>query len=80
MKIYRWYSEKICMGGITGAPNDATRDDIINEVYNYIINTFNDMKFAPQQYTVQELMISAWPIEEDDDYNDWYPSTIATNY
>lgn len=80
MKLYRWYSEKICMGGITVAPNDATKEDVVSEIYNYIVNTFNDMKFAPQQYTIDELMISAWNVEEDDDYNDWYPTTIATHY
>ena len=80
MKLFRWYSEKLHMGGITGAPNDATKEDVVSEVYNYIINTFDDMKFAPQYYTVDELNFSVWPIEEDDDDNEWYPSTIATHY
>mgnify|MGYP003296945237 CR=1 FL=1 len=80
MKLFRWYSDKICMGGITGAPNDATKEDVMSEVYNYIINTFDDMKFAPQYYTMDELMIDVWPIEEDDDYNECYPNTIATHY
>ena len=78
MKIYRWYAEAIGMSGITVAPNDATKEDMKAEIDNYIINTFNDMKFAPQ--FIEDLQISVWPIEEDDDFNDWYPTTIATSY
>ena len=78
MKIYRWYAEAIHMGGVTAAPNGATEDDVISEINNYIINTFNDMKFAPQN--IEDIRISAWPIEEDDDYNEWYPTTLATHY
>ena len=80
MKLYRWYSEKLCMGGITAHPINTTREVIIHEVYNYIVDTFDDMKFAPQQYTVGGLMISVWPIESDDDYNECYPTTVATHY
>ena len=78
MKIYRWYAEAISMSGVTVAPDGATKEDMKSEIDNYIINTFNDMKFAPQ--FIEDLQISVWPIEEDDDYNDWYPTTIATNY
>lgn len=78
MKFYRWYSEEICMGGVTASPNGANQEDIVAEVENYIINTFNDMKFAPQN--IEDLRITIWPIEEDDDYNEWYPTTIATHY
>ena len=80
MKIYRWYSEKLCMGGITAHITNTSIENIVNEIYNYIIDTFDDMKFAPQYYTIDELMISVWPIEEDDDYNECYHNTIATNY
>jgi hypothetical protein len=66
------------MGGVTVAPVGATNEDVIAEVNNYIVNTFDDMKFAPQN--IEDLLISAWPIEEDDDYNEWYPTTIATHY
>ena len=78
MKIYRWYAEAINMSGITATPDGATKEDMKAEIDNYIVNTFNDMKFAPQ--FIEDLQISVWPIEEDDDYNDWYPTTIATNY
>ena len=78
MKLYRWYSEAICMGGVTAAPNEATKEDATAEVENYIVNTFDDMKFAPQN--IEDLKIVVWPIEEDDDYNEWYPLTIATHY
>ncbi len=78
MKIYRWYAEAINMSGITAAPDGATKEDMKAEIDNYIVNTFNDMKFAPQY--IDDLLISVWPIEEDDDFNDWYPTTIATGY
>lgn len=78
MKIYRWYAEAIGMSGITAAPDGATQEDMKSEIDNYIVNTFNDMKFAPQY--IDDLQISVWPIEEDDDFNEWYPTTIATNY
>ena len=78
MKIYRWYAEAINMGGITAAPDGATQEDMKAEIDNYIVNTFNDMKFAPQY--IDDLKISVWPIEEDDDFNDWYPTTIAISY
>jgi hypothetical protein len=80
MKLFRWYSEKLHMGGITAHTTNTTREEVINEVYNYIIDAFDDMKFAPQQYTLAGLMISIWPIELDDDYNECYPNTIATHY
>lgn len=80
MKLYRWHSEKLCMGGITAHTINTTREEIVHEVYNYIVNAFDDMKFAPQQYTLAGLMISIWPIELDDDYNECYPNTIATHY
>lgn len=78
MKIYRWYAEAINMSGITAAPDGATQEDMKAEIDNYIVNTFNDMKFAPQY--IDDLKISVWPIEEDDDFNDWYPTTIAISY
>ena len=78
MKIYRWYAEAIGMSGVTVAPNDATKEDMKAEIDNYIINTFNDMKFAPQ--FIEDLQISVWHIEEDDDFNDWYPTTLAISY
>ena len=46
MKIYRWYAEAIGMSGVTVAPSDATKEDMKAEIDNYIINTFNDMKFV----------------------------------
>lgn len=80
MKLFRWYSEKLCMGGITAHLPYVCEEDIVKEIYEYIINTFDDMKFAPQQYTIAELEIVVWPIDTDDDYNECYPNTIATNY
>ena len=80
MKLYRWYSEKLCMGGVTAQLPSVCEEDIIREVYNYIVDTFNDMKFAPQQYTLAGLEICVWPIENDDDYNECYPTTIVAYY
>ena len=40
MKIYRWYSEKLHMGGITAHEINTTREEVFNEVYNYIVNYF----------------------------------------
>lgn len=80
MKIYRWYSEKLCMGGITAHTPNTSEEEIIREVYNYIVDTFDDMKFKPQQYTLIELEIVVWLIDMDDDYNECYPNTIATHY
>jgi hypothetical protein len=68
------------MGGITAHASNVSEKDIAEEIYNYIVDTFDDMKFAPQQYTLEELKIDIWPIEDDDDYNECYPLTIATNY
>lgn len=78
MKIYRWYSEALNMSGITAAPHNAEKEDVIAEVEAYIDNTFDDTKLAPQ--FVDDLLISVWPIEEDDDFNDICPTTIAVSY
>ena len=80
MKIYRWYAEKIGMGGLTAHTPGTSNQEIIETVYNYIIDSFDDMKFSPQQYTVEELRIDVWPIDMDDDYNVCYPNTVATHY
>ena len=80
MKIYRWYAQKIGMGGLTAHTASTEDKEIIETVYNYIIDTFDDMKFSPQQYTVENLGIVVWPINTDDDYNECYPNTVATNY
>ena len=74
MKIYRWYSETLNMSGITVANESATEEDIIAEVECYIDNTFND---AAQH---DDLLISVWPIKDDDDFNELCSTTIAVNY
>ncbi len=78
MKIYRWYSEALGMSGVTAAYDSATKEDVIMEVEAYIDNTFDDTKMAPQ--FVDDLMISVWLIEEDDDYNPIFETTIAIHY
>lgn len=78
MKIYRWYSEEFGMGGFTVAKNEATKTDVITEVYNYIVDTFSDMESAPKN--IEDLLISVWAIEDDDDFNELYPNTIAAHY
>ena len=80
MKIYRWYAETIGMGGLTAHAPNTSEQEIIETVYNYIIDSFDDMKFNPQQYTIEGLEICVWPIELDDDYNECYPNTVATSY
>ena len=78
MKMYRWYSDTISMGGVTVAPSGATTAEIEEEVKNYILDTFDDMKFISKFKENPE--ISVWLIEEDDDFNECYPGTIATHY
>lgn len=78
MKIYRWYSEALGMSGVTAACDSATKEDVVAEVEAYIDNTFDDTKMAPQ--FVDDLMISVWPIEDDDDYNEICPTTLAISY
>lgn len=78
MKLYRWYSEALNMSGITAAYDGAQEEDIIPEVEAYIDNTFDDTKMAPQ--FIDDLMISVWPIEEDDYFNDLCPTTLAISY
>lgn len=78
MKLYRWYSEEICMGGVTASFGNETEEDVVAKVEGYIVNTFDDMKFAPQN--IEDLRISVWLVEEDDDYNECYPMTVATHY
>ena len=74
MKIYRWYEERMGMSGVTVTHPAATETDVLAEVESYIDNTFADAA------KYDELFITVWPIEEDDDYNSWCPTTIATNY
>ena len=78
MKIYRWYSEALNMSGITVANDGVAKEDLIPEIECYIDNTFDDTKLAPQ--FVDDLLISVWPIEEDDDFNELCPNTIAVSY
>ena len=74
MKIYRWYEEQMCMSGFTVAGPADTKEDVVSEIESYIDNTF------PDAAKYDELFISVWSIEEDDDYNAWCPTTIATGY
>jgi hypothetical protein len=74
MKIYRWYSEALDCGGVTAAYHSATTEIVIAEVEMYIDNTFKNAQL------VDDLLISVWPIEEDDDFNELCPNTIAVSY
>lgn len=78
MKIYRWYSDALGMSGVTAACDCATKEDVIMEVEAYIDNTFDDTKMAPQ--FIDDLAISVWSIEDDDDYNDMFSTTLAISY
>ena len=78
MKLYRWYSAALNMNGITAAHYSQTKEDVIAEVEVYIDNTFTNKPIAPQ--LVDDLLISVWPITEDDDFNEMCPTTIAVNY
>jgi hypothetical protein len=79
MKIYRWYAAKICTSGLTVQSPEASNEDVTNEIYNYIVDTFYETKFVPN-YTKEELELIVWAIDTDDNYNDKYPNTIVTGY
>ena len=74
MKLYRWYSETFNMSGVTAADYIATESDVVMEVEAYIDNTFDEAKL------VDDLLISVWSIENDDDFNEMFPTTIAVSY
>jgi hypothetical protein len=75
MKIYRWYSEAICMGGVI-AVCKGQEDGIKQRVVEYITQTFNDV----QETCADELELCVWPIEEDMDYNKQCRGVVATSY
>ena len=74
MILYRWYISKLGMSGVILARND-NEDEIKVEVENYVNDTFSDSNM-----TCNTMDITLWKIENDDDYNECYPNTIATNY
>lgn len=74
MKIYRWYSEALNMSGITAANDGTTKEDLMPEIECYIDNTFDEAN------SIADLMVSVWPIEEDEDFYNVCPTTIAISY
>lgn len=72
--MYRWYISKLGMSGVIFARND-NENEIRVEVKNYVNDTFSDSNM-----TCGIMDIALWKIENDDDYNECFPTTIATNY
>lgn len=62
------------MSGVILARND-NEDEIRVEVENYVNDTFSDSNM-----TCNITDITLWRFEHDDDYNECFPTTIATNY
>lgn len=75
MKIYRWYSDAICMGGVVAVHNGQV-DGIKQRVFAYITKTFQDV----QLICADDMDLRIWPIEEDMDYNKQCPGVVATSY
>ena len=77
MNIYRWYSDALCIGGITCAKNT----DIAKEqALGYLKDKFpwDDEELHDKGY--EDIALDVWPMVEDDDYDAKHPMTVATSY
>ncbi len=77
MNIYVWYTEALCISGITCA---ETKELAAKQAEDYLSEMFpwDEDELSNRGYTNLELCV--WPIEEDETYRNKYPTTIAMNY
>lgn len=77
MNIYRWYSEALHIGGVTGAKSlEIAREQALG--YLEDIFPWDAKEIRDKGYENIELKV--WPITEDCDYDTKHPMTVATSY
>lgn len=77
MNIYRWYTEALCVSGVTCA---ETKELATKQVNDYLVEVFPWDADELYDNGYIDLELQVWPIEEDDIYCKQYPMTIATSY
>ena len=77
MNVYRWYSEALCIGGITCANCTNVAKE---QALCYLKDAFpwDNEELKEKGYDDIELLV--WPITEDCDYDAKHPMTVATSY
>ena len=77
MNVYKWYSDALCIGGITCARGIETAKE---QAFDYLKNVFpwDEDKLRDKGYN--DIKLDVWPITEDDDYDTKHPLTVATHY
>lgn len=77
MNIYRWYSDALCIGGITCARHIA---DAEKQAFDYLKHKFPWNEESIMERGYEDIRLDVWSITDDDDYDTEHPLTVATSY
>lgn len=77
MNVYRWYTDVLCIGGITCARNI---EDATAQAFDYLKHKFPWNEESIRELGYEDICLDVWPITDDDDYDTKHPMTVATHY